>query len=798
MIKCVSVSALGSALGSAATAVLLSWMCAANAAESSKDRPFAVAGDLAALVRNGTVIPHWIGDSDEFWYERDVAGGHEYKIIDATTGRSRDAFDHGGVASSLRALGADTPSDALPSSELQLDLVGHRALFKVGAQRYECKLFPVSCSRSELPTSQSVSPNGHLVAFERKANLWIRDLRTGVERSLTTDGEPDNGYGIEPDGWKAKYVLRKNAGEEGQPWGIQWSPDGSSLIIAHLDQRHVARYPFIEYAPADSFRPRVHSPRLPLVGERTADVRWFVIDVATGARREIQFPYASLLALQQDMNAIRRWMWPASGGHLYAAAFGVDMTSSYLFDVDTTTGTVRTVIREAGHPQANLNSSSYNPPNAFSVGDGGEVLWYSERDGWGHLYLYDTKTGREKVRLTQGPWLVRDVIAVDSKRRLVYFTASGREKGDPYFRYLYQVGLDGRAMKLLTPEPMDHAIAGPDNDVLSIGGGLSYLPVSPSGRYVAYTSSTVDQLPRSTIRRIADGALVSVFERADVTELLATGYEPPLPFIARAAAGEEPIYGVLYRPAALDATKKYPVLDAEYASPLTAVVPHNFMAALQASSSPQPSEIIRHGFAAVVIDARGTAFRSRVFSSAMYGRLDTMNLEDHVSAIRQLAQRYPWIDATRVGIYGGSYGGWSALRGVLEFPEFFKASIATVGPGTMHSMYADYHWSAFQGAPQYANGAAQRPGPKDVPQNWTSLDSVSQVDRLRGAVLMIIGALDENVPTGSSLQFYQAAFDAGKDVELIFRPQRNHYDTRDAVTRRYSIDFFKQKLGEPR
>ena len=784
----------------AAALALVTFVCSAHASEPSDlMAPFSRAATLTHFVRNGTVTPRWIGKSDEFWYQRDTTLGHEFRIYDAATRRGRSAFDHASLSAALRAMGEQAPADALPLADLEFADAGGRVRFRVGANHYDCATSTVSCTRATTtPEDVSPSPDGRVVAFVRGANLWLRDVSTGIEQALTTDGRPDDGYGIRPDGWKADFVIRERNATRLPPWGLQWSPDGTRLIIPRLDQRHVARYPFIEYAPADSFRPRVYSPRLPLVGERPASVRWYVIDVAHRAVNEIAFPYERLLDLQQDMTAVRRWMWNPDGRRVYAAAFGTEMSASYLFEVDATTGRVRTIISEDSRPHGTLNSSSYNPPNVQLVGNGAEVLWYSERDGWGHLYLFETATGRQKARLTSGPWLVRDVISVDAERRYVYFTGAGRERGNPYFRFLYRVGLDGSDLRLLTPEPMDHSIAAADNDVLNIGGGLSFLPISPSGRFVAYTSSTVDQPPRSTIRRIADGALVSVFERADVSALQATGYEPPVPFVARAATGEEWVHGVLYRPTQLDPAKKYPVLDAEYASPLTAVVPHNYMAALQASASPQPSELARHGFAVVVIDSRGTTYRSRAFSSAMSGRLDTMNLDDHVAAIRQLAEQYPWLDASRVGIYGGSYGGWSALRGMLAFPDFYDAAIATVGPGTMHSMYADYHWSAFQGPPRYADGTSIRPGPKDVPINWTRLDSVAQVEKLRGSLLMIIGALDENVPAGSSLQFYQAALDAEKDVSLIYRPQRNHFDTRDAVTRRHSINFFNRVLGEPK
>jgi dipeptidyl-peptidase 4 len=755
----------------------------------------------ASKVLNGLVIPHWIGRSDTFWYRRQLPEGQsEFRVVSAASGSSRAAFDARVVAAGLEKLGvADVKPTALPFSQFEFIEGGKEIAFDVAATHYMCRTSSLSCA--VVPSASpalSPSPDAHRAVFVRDSNLWLRELPSGRETALTTDGQRDDGYGIYPDGWKAAYIPRAKSSVALPPLGASWSPDSTKVLISHTDQRGVAPYPFIDYAPDDgSYRPKVYNARIPLVGEAPAKFEWYVANAAAGTVHRIAFPYDRLLALQQDLLAIRKTWWTRDSKSLYAVAFGQNMADAYLFKVDAETGDVKTIISEPGTPRADLNSTSYDPPNVRILDDGKEVVWFSQRDGWGHLYLYDGVTGALKAQITRGDWLVRDIVDVDAGRRRIYFTASGREGGDPYYRYLYSVGFDGSGLTLLTPEPMDHLITGPENDVLTLDGAISYDVLSPSGKYIVYNESTLDRPPEAVIRT-ADGKSVRVFEHADATALFADGYRPPKSVTVTAADGQTPIWAVLYAPRDLDAHEHYAVIDAQYGSPLTAVVPHNFMSALGVPVSPQPALLTQEGFAAVVIDARGTTYRSKAFSNTMQGKLDTMNLDDHVAAIRELAAANPWLDTGRVGVIGGSYGGWVSFRAMLRFGDFYKVGVALVPPGGFHSMYLDYHWTAFQGDPVYADGSNRRTTPTDFPTNWTGLNNSPEADRLRGKLLIIMGALDENALAGSTMQFINALMKANKDFALIYEPEANHYSTPNPYTVARTVDFLKAGLGGPR
>ncbi len=758
----------------------------------------------AALVKNILVVPHWIGSSDEFWYRKEATGGAAFVIVDAATGKSRPAFDQADVAPAVSgASGKPATPDRLPFESIAFDETRAAIDVTVEGKSYRCRLTtPASCESSPTgPVKEGgvISPDRHFAAFSKDGNLWLYDFATARDRALTDDGEPNFGYGIYSGGWKAAYIPRERSVDAGHPlppMETSWSPDSRWIVVPRVDQRHVVPYPLMETVPHDgSFRPKVHPIRVPMVGEKPPTLEWFVIDRESGARRRLDFPYPKLLVMQQDMLAIRQTWWSPDNRHLFAVAFGDNMESAFFFDADVTTGAVRTVIEEHLPPRTDLNSTSYNPPNVRVTRDGSEVIWFSQRDGWGHLYRYDGTTGALKNQITKGNWLVRDIVAVDERSRRIYFTGGGREPGNPYYRYLYRVGFDGSGLTLLSPEKADHMLTSPWNDVLAIDGAVGYDVVSPSGKYVVYNYSTPSQPTRSVIRSTDSGALVGTFEHADASALVQAGFQSPEELVLKAADGKTDLWCALYRPLGFDPAKRYPILDVEYASPLTAVVPRNYLMAITGPSSPSaPASYAALGMAVAIVDGRGTTFRSREFLHSIFGRLNVNGLDDHVAAIKQLAVRYKWLDVTNVGVIGRSYGGWSAFRAMLEFPEFYRVGVAGAPPGSQHSMYLDYHATAMHGRPVYRDGSELRPSPTEVPRNWNALDGRQQADRLQGKLLVILGELDENVLIGSTMQLLNAFQKANKDFDLIYLSDQNHYFTGDPYVTRRVWDYLVRNL----
>ncbi len=621
----------------------------------------------------------------------------------------------------------------------------------------------------------------------------MSNAQSGEEKELTTDGVPDAGYGIYPDGWSANFVSRYPTPKQAAPLEARWAPDSRIVLVPFVDQRHVATYPYRDSAPVDGFRPRVYPIRIPLVGEHTAIWEWWLIDAASGQRRHVDLPYAKLLALQQDMTAFREISWSSDSKHLYLVAHGDNMESAYVFDVEVATGRSRTVLEEHLAPRTDLNSTSYDPVNVQVVKNGRELIWFSQRDGWGHLYRYDMRSGKLLNRITGGDWLVRDIIDIDEARGFIYFTGGGREPGNPYFRYLYRVNFDGSHLKLLSPEPADHLLLPHRRFVLTLDGITAYAPASPSGRYVLYNYSRIEQPTKFVIRRTADASLVAEVETADAAQLYAAGWRAPSSFSVKMNDGTD-LWGVMYQPSDFDGKLSYPIIDAQYASPLTAVVPHNFYQAYRGKQPLAPSSYAELGFIVVAVDARGTTYRSERFLHAGYGALNRVGLDDHIAAIRELAATRPYMDLGRVGIVGHSYGGFVALRALLEFPEFFKVGISSAAMIDTQGMYADYHWSAFHGRPRYSDGSEWRPNATEVAENWKSLSASAQVHRLQGKLLLQMGELDENVPPGQVLQFVNSLIKDNKDFDLIYMPSRDHQFIGDSYVMRRDWDFMVRNL----
>lgn len=754
---------------------------------------------LIPKVRNAFVLPHWIGKSDEFWYRRELPGKAAFVIVDAATGKSRSAFDHQQVATAIaKATGTNVSADSLPFTEFEFNQDRSSIHLAVKDRQYDCVLKTVVCSAGDSVSHEPlevtelisvpppvtdpdegllIAPNGRWAVLTRNNNLWLRDMQTKQERQLTHDGQENNGYGIYIGNYHTASIERERmigAGHHLPPMASYWSPDSHTVIVPHVDQRHVADYPFMESLPLDgSFRPRVHMVRIPLVGEKPATIEWYIFDAPSGNYRRINLPYEKLMATDSASRTIRKTWWSADGHHLFMLAAGTHNQSAFLFDVDLATGNARTMMEERLPPRMELAPSDLEDvPIAWMQGQGKEVIWYSQRDGWGHLYLYDGQTGKLKNQITRGTWVVRGLVKVDEERRRIYFTAGGREEGNPYYRYLYRVNFDGSGLKLLTPEHADHLIAGPDSPINSFQPVLHLETISPSGNYAVYTFSTPSEPPQTVIRSTEDGRLITTVEKADVSELMAAGYRPPEEFVARSADGKDDLWCLIYKPTNLDPNKRYPIVDAQYASPYTAMVARDYISAIRGVSPSNSPALAETGLIVVAIDGHGTPHRSREFHMATYGKMEMNGLDDHVAAIQQMAKKFPYMDVSRVGIIGGSFGAYSTIRAMLDFPDFFKVGVAQMAPGSVHSVYPDFE--EYQGVPVYSDGSEWRPKPNEVPSNWESINLEKQADRLKGHLLIMIGEEDENIPTASPLQFVNALMNADKDFELVYIPNSDH------------------------
>jgi dipeptidyl aminopeptidase/acylaminoacyl peptidase len=423
-----------------------------------------------------------------------------------------------------------------------------------------------------------------------------------------------------------------------------------------------------------------------------------------------------------------------------------------LREVDASTGQVRALVEERGEPYVDMYNLMWE-----IVGDGREVVWGSERSGWRHLYLYDGSSGRVKNRITQGSWVVQEIMHVDEESRQVYFLAGGREEGrDPYLSHVYRVGLDGRGLRLLTPEAAEHVVS-----------------FSPTGEFFVDTYSRVDLAPVSVLRRSRDGEVVMELERADIERLVATGWKWPEPFTGKARDGVTDLYGIIWRPSNLDTTKTYPVVEYVYTGPHSFFVPKSFRAYRSHSQA-----IAELGFITVQVDGMGTNGRSREFNTFSYKNLGDGGLPDRIGVIRQMAAEYPYMDVERVGIWGHSAGGYDATRAILTQPEFYKVAVSSAGNHD-HRMDKAVWVEQWMGS--------------EVGEHYVEQSNVTQAPNLEGKLFLIHGELDNNVHPASTLQVVDALIEANKDFDLLIVPNRFHGLPSPYVTRR-RWDFFVQHL----
>jgi len=707
------------------------------------------------LISGAAVRPTWLS-GDRFWYRNAIAGGAEFVLVDPARRSRTRAFDHEAVAAAL-SRAADTAYTALqlPFTQFTFTPDERAIVFEARSRRWRCERDGAQCTEvptrpETVPPNAVVSPDGKRAAFVRDHNLWLRDLATGAETPLTTDGAPDFGYATDNAGWtKSDRPV------------LLWSPDSRRIATFQHDGRAVGEMYLVETRLG---HPRLQQWKYPLPGDSAIfTIHRVVIQVEGPQVVRLQMPPDAHRSSLCDHVVCRgEWVdveWSPDGTRLFFLSTSRDHKTARLREADPATGVVREILAES---VATFYESGFGRVNWHVLPESNEVLWFSQRDDWGHLYLYDLRTGRLLRQITSGPWNVLQVLRVDPKTRTLWFTAAGREPGDPYFRKFYRVRLDGTRLALLTPEDADHEIV-----------------LSPSGRYFVDSYSRPEVPPVTVLRDLA-GRTILTLERADISRLLATGWTPPLPFTVKARDGRTDLYGLMFRPTDFDSTRKYPVIVNVYPGPQTGSVGTRSFSAARGDAR----ALAELGFIVIQLDAMGTPMRSKSFHAAYYGNMGDNGLPDQIAGLRELARRHPWIDLDRVGIYGHSGGGYAAADAILRYPEVFKVAVSQAGNHD-NRLYEDDWGEKWQ-------GLLER-----LPDGTTTYDNQANqllAGNLRGKLLIAHGTLDDNVPPYGTLLLVDELIRHNKDFDLVLFPNRRHGFGNEAYMVRRRWDYFVRWL----
>ena len=607
--------------------------------------------------------------------------------------------------------------------------------------------------RSASGRPESISPDGTKAAFIRDYNLWVRNVASGRETQLTSDGQKDFGYATDNAGW-----VRSD-----RPV-LLWSPDSRKIATFQQDDRSLGEMYLVRTKVG---HPELQAWKYPLPGDSAISmIHRVVIDVDAPKVIRLQMApdaHRSTLCDHVVCRGSPNWVdveWYPDASHVAFVSTSRDHKHEVLRVADATSGVVRDVLRE---DVATQFESGNGAVNWHVLPASNEVLWFSERDDWGQLYLYDLSTGALKSKVTSGVGNIAQVRRIDATNRVIYFVGNGKEQGrDPYFRHFYKIRMDGSGLTLLTPENADHEIS-----------------LAPSADYFVDTFSRPDQAPVTVLRDLS-GKTILTLERADISRLESRGWKPPTPITVKARDGKTDLYGLMYLPTNLDRSKKYPIVNHIYPGPQTGSVGGRSFSPARGDAQ----ALAELGFVVVEIDGMGTPWRSKSFHDAYFGRMGDNTLPDQVAAMRELATRYPFIDINRAGIYGHSGGGFAAADAMFRYPDFFKVGISEAGNHDQRN-YEDDWGERYQGL------LARTPPGSD---NYANEANESYAKNLKGKLLLAHGTMDDNVPPGNTMLVVDALIAANKDFDLLLLPNRAHGFGNEAYMVRRRWDYFVKNL----
>ena len=721
--------------------------------------------NVNALVYHGVARPTWMADG-RFWYRDNGPDGITFMVVDPVKGTKAAAFDQKKLAAALTSvMGGKMKADAqhLVLSEIEFSEGDKTVVVGSGSRKFRCDLSgagvcaEVIAAGAKMPESERgvLSPDKSRAAFIRNWNLWVRDVATGKETQLTTDGVKDFGYATDNAGW----TMSDNA-------ILVWSPDGKKIATFQQDQRKTGEMYLV---PVTNGHPELKAWKYPLVGD--ADVTMIervIINVDKAKVIRLKMPpdqHRSTICDDVSCRGGSGWddvQWSADGSTLAFVSTSRDHKKEWMRIADVASGDVLDVMDETAEK---FFESGNDKVNWKYLSKTKELLWFSERDGWGQLYMYDASTGGPKNQITHGEGNVTQVLYVDEAARKIYFLGVGKEAGrDPYFSHFYSIGFDGKNMKLLTPENADHAVT-----------------VSKDGKYFVDVYSTATQ-PQTAVVRDDSGKVVVEVAKQDISKLVADGWVPPVPIKVKARDGKTDLYGYMFKPTNFDASKKYPIVNSVYPGPQTGSCGGRGFAAAHRDWQ----SLAELGFVVVCIDGMGTPFRSKAFHEFYYGNLGDDTIPDQVAGMKELAAENPWIDIDKVGMYGHSGGGNATAAAMFHFPDFFKVGIAESGNHDQRDYEDD--WA------EKWNGLLVKNA--DGTTNYDSQANQYVAKNLKGKLLLAHGSMDNNVPMNNTLLVVDALIKANKDFDLLIIPNAAHgYGEASQYMTRRRWDYFVKNLA---
>ncbi|MDT8368231.1 MAG: DPP IV N-terminal domain-containing protein [Longimicrobiales bacterium] len=761
-----------------------------------------------------TVSPRYIRDSNKFWYEWETSDGTFWYIVDPAQRTKREVWDRDALAAELTRITRD-PWDAqhLPIEDLEFiddntirfevegsqeaeveveesDTIGdtqeeggRRGKRETEKERFHFEWDIATQTLRELegpeepenhPDWANISPDGATIVFAQNHNLYmidsaqyrtILDARQGKEGEkadtaamevaldsiqLTTDGEAYYSYASGFGTRGTNDVDKEEEWAKKSRPSLSWSADSRRFALTRSDQREVDFLFVIHNTGHD--RPELESYKYDMPGEENVtqdELLLYDLDAREVTEVEIPDPWKdrglSILThseyrYPQDKGPFRSQWFGLDPNTLWFVRTSRDLHRIDVMKVDATTGAVSPVVEER------MNTyQEWTQPERLENGD---FIWWSERDGWAHLYLYD-ENGAIKRRLTEGPWHVADVVRVDEDRGQIFFTANGREEGiDPYYAHLYRVNLDGSGLVRVSEGNYDSRVSIPE-----------------TGNYVVHSYSRVDTIPRSVLRD-RSGQVIMELEEADLSRLAEAGYHFPEPFSFEAADGITDIYGVMYKPFDFDSTKVYPIIEYVYPGPQTEAVSKFW------STNSTEQAIANLGFVVVTLGNRGGhPDRSKWYHNYSYGNLRDYGLADKVAGIEQLADRHPFIDRERVGIYGHSGGGFMSTAALLNYPEIFDVAVSSSGNHD-NQIYNRWWSETHHGVKEVVDDSANVSFEYEIDSN------IELASNLKGKLLLTTGDVDNNVHHANTVRMAQALVQANKRFDyFVFPGQRHGYGT---------------------